>query len=1330
MRPLRFVCLLTILLSAPALVQSIPVPPINQTKRVVSPAGPYHAAQQARTPVASGGGKPTTSLSRVSGSGGGTAAIQRSAAKVKSKQIRADDSIQFDPTTLKASYGSVGLYNLVGLGTWNGQPVSPTNMPDDAQRLLAATINFYVLPGASNVMYMQVTDVLTTTGAYWFGTAFDDVTQTGVQIAFPDPSILSLEVSYSGAYANPGEVLADGTSGTEIDTPLTSTPGFTMDAPLNSTLLIHTVSGAANGFTSLFNITGTTRIRGGGVFQLTFDPTVDLTQLDFSKLQVESEYGLENQFILASNPVPLLNQPLVPTSIAPGSPQFTLTVNGTGFVPASVVNWNGSLRATTFVNNSQLQAVILSSDIAEAGTALVTVKNPSPGGGNSNTEFLLITNPDSSLAFNLSNTTAGNDPVRLVTSDFNGDGILDIATANEIGNTVTVMLGKGDGTFQSAVTYPAGGQPFSIAIGDFNSDGYLDLVVTNLCPGYPTCSGATVSVLLGNGDGTFQSQVQYATGNGPDAVSIGDFNGDGKLDLAITSLTDSSVCIFLGNGDGTFQPYVEYPVGTITPNGVTTGDFNGDGVLDLALTTCCTEPGVIAVLQGNGDGTFQPPAFYDTAIGYLNAIQTADLNGDGKLDLIATGIGAGSESGGVSVLLGNGDGTFQTHVDYLLNTAVDSVAIGDFNGDGIPDLAATHINPAGQVSILLGNGEGTFGAAVNIPTGFDPAGVLAADFNGDGRLDIVTGNRDTTISVLLQSPVVALVPTALSFATQNVGTSGTSQNVTLTNSGSAILKISSIVIIGPNSGDFSQQNNCGSSVIAAATCTITVTFDPTAPGPRSGSVSISDNGLGSPQTIQLSGTGLALATTTTIASLTNPSAFGQYVIFMATVASQGSGTPTGTVTFAYGSTTPCNAVALSGGTATCASSALPVGSDIVTATYSDGSEFSGSSGSVNQTVNQASTTLALTSSFNPSGLDSPVTFTATITPQYGGQAFGAVTFKDGATILGSGTVSGNAASLTTSGLAMGTHSITAVYSGDSNFTGSTSNRLSQVVTRAMTTITLLSSINPSVQGKSVTFTAMVSSLAGTPTGKVEFLNGTTVLAKLTLTSGSAKYSTSKLPPGSDSITAVYEGDSNNNLSTSAPVNQFVIAATTTKLSSSPNPSRYGEAAVFTATVTSSMGSPPDGQTVTFKQGATVLGAGTLSSGTATFSDSTLTVGTKSIEAVYVGDTNFASSTSKTVSQVVSKATSTTTLASSQNPSTYGQPVTFTATVAPQFSGTPSGTVVFKDGTTTLTSVKLSGGTAGYTTSTLTTGTHTITATYNGSTSFSSSSSAPLTQTIQ
>ena len=212
------------------------------------------------------------------------------------------------------------------------------------------------------------------------------------------------------------------------------------------------------------------------------------------------------------------------------------------------------------------------------------------------------------------------------------------------------------------------------------------------------------------------------------------------------------------------------------------------------------------------------------------------------------------------------------------------------------------------------------------------------------------------------------------------------------------------------------------------------------------------------------------------------------------------------------------------------------------------------------------------------------------------------------------------------------------------------------------------------------------------------------------------------------ITVVYLGDSKNSGSTSAAVDQFVLAATTATIVSSPSATVYGQVVALTATITSSIGSPPDGETVTFKQGSNVLGTAPLSGGTATLSTSTLGVGTKQVTAVYAGDANFAASTSKATSQVISKALTTIALTSPQNPAIFGQPITFTATVTPQFSGVPTGTVTFLDGTKVLKTVSLSDGAASLTTSTLTRGVHNITAKYNASTSFTGNSGS-LSQTV-
>ena len=282
-----------------------------------------------------------------------------------------------------------------------------------------------------------------------------------------------------------------------------------------------------------------------------------------------------------------------------------------------------------------------------------------------------------------------------------------------------------------------------------------------------------------------------------------------------------------------------------------------------------------------------------------------------------------------------------------------------------------------------------------------------------------------------------------------------------------------------------------------------------------------------------------------------------------------------------------------------------------------------------------------------------------------------------------------------------------------------------------TTTTLISSVNPSVSGKPVAFTATVSQQSGgsVPTGKVEYLNGATVLATLTLSSGSAKYITSKLPPGTNPITALYLGDSSHSGSTSTPVNQFVLTATATTLASSANPSIYGNAVTFSATVTSAAGAPPTGEPVSFMVGTTVLGTAALSNGTATFPIATLGVGTRAVKAVYGGDATFAPSSSTALQQSVSKAASTTVLVSSLNPSVFGQPVTFTATVAAQFSGTPTGRVTFRNGTTVLGTAALSSGVASYTTTKLGAGTLSITAEYDGNASFTSSTSSPLSQVV-
>jgi hypothetical protein len=319
-----------------------------------------------------------------------------------------------------------------------------------------------------------------------------------------------------------------------------------------------------------------------------------------------------------------------------------------------------------------------------------------------------------------------------------------------------------------------------------------------------------------------------------------------------------------------------------------------------------------------------------------------------------------------------------------------------------------------------------------------------------------------------------------------------------------------------------------------------------------------------------------------------------------------------------------------------------------------------------------------------------------------------VTFKDGATTLGSTAVSSGTATLHTSALAVGAHSITASFSA-----GGVSAPLSQTVNRANTTTTLASSANPSAFGQAVTFTATVSAVApgaGIPTGSVTFKDGTTVLGTVALVSGHASFSTSTLTVANHTIVATYLGSGSFNAS-AAGMHQLVYSKVT--LTGGPNPSVYGQRVTFTANV-----SPvPASGTVTFRDGATILGSAGVSGGTATLSTSALAAGAHSITASFSGG-----GVSAPFTQTVHRAATTTALTGSPNPSVYGQRVTFTATVsavAPG-AGVPTGSVRFQDGATVLGTVALVGGQAGISTSALTVTNHTIYAFYLGSSAFNAS----------
>jgi hypothetical protein len=340
-----------------------------------------------------------------------------------------------------------------------------------------------------------------------------------------------------------------------------------------------------------------------------------------------------------------------------------------------------------------------------------------------------------------------------------------------------------------------------------------------------------------------------------------------------------------------------------------------------------------------------------------------------------------------------------------------------------------------------------------------------------------------------------------------------------------------------------------------------------------------------------------------------------------------------------------------------------------------------------------------------------------------------VSFYDGATNIGSQPLNGSGVATLTALLSGGSHTITASYAGNASFLASTSASVTQTVNKASTSTSVSSSLNPAVAGQTVTFTALVTSSVAGRTGSVTFRDGAATLGTGTLNaSGQATFSTSSLAAGTHAITAEYAGDTNFLGSSSSSLSQSVTqTTTTTTLTSAPNPSTAGQAFTLTATVTSSTGGIPTG-TVTFQEGKTVLGSSALNAaGKAVFIIS-LPVGTHTIKAVYPGTASYTGSSSGNLRQIVSTPSTTTSLTSSPNPSAVGQSVTFTATVTSSASF-PNGTVTFKDGGKSLGSATLSGGQATFSTASLKRGSHSITATYLGSSNFGGSVSPVYTQVV-
>ena len=1076
--------------------------------------------------------------------------------------------------------------------------------------------------------------------------------------------------------------------------------------------------------------------------------------------------------LVAGNLLPVAGQLGLYTAVGDGQPATQAEL----YLPSGIaVDGAGNLYIADSLHNrirmvcaSATSTTIQGTSCAGAGiiSTIAGTGNPSYTGDGGPAASATLSGPgDVALdgAGNLYIADSGNNVIRMITA---ATGII-TTIAGKNGGTVcgssSDAVGDGCPATQAPLNQPEGVTLDAYAnlyIAD--TDNHRIREVNSVTGVIATIAGNGFT--NGNGTGGYNGDGTAATGaelNFPYAVA---FDAAGNMyipDSANQRIREvmsvggvitpaSTISTLAGTGNAGATPCTAAPVAANqadlwSPSGVAV-DAAGNVYIaetqNAAIRKVSAATGLISTLAENGCGSFyaggqfQPVELYGPVGLYLDGM--GDLYVADTLDMVVREIQGNFAALDYTTPIrqGNTSATQDETVENDGNAALDLISMTPATNAAVDSTVANSCSDGESLAV---NADCTIGAV------FAPAATPTLPGNQTETPNIdVTEDAQPSVAAVSSPLDIELIGTAepvnstTTTLASNPDPSGFGQSVTFTVTvvtGAGTGNLAGTVSIADTFGGNTTALASGLALNASGVATFSTSTLPVGLH----SVVASYNGdtmhfvsSSAPALIQT----VLEGTATGLTSTANPSAVGQSVTFTATVSVAGGGgvTPDGTVSFMDGTTILSTQAINAGGVAMYATSTLTAGVHQITAVYNGDAakQIQGSTSPVLDQDVQAPTTATLTSSLNPSNYGNSVTFTATVPPSGSAAPTGTVSFLDGATPIGAGTLKGNpgVATFTTATLNVGTHSITANYAGDSMNGPSSSLPVNQVVEQAATATTLAAAPTQGIAGEpeTITATVKVTSGSGTPTGTVTFTSGTTQLGSAPLSNSGTATITPALAQGSYQIVATYSGDTNNLGSASTPLALTVVqAATQTALTVAPNPALVLAPITFTAQVTGNGGTPTG--SVNFMANGNVIGAGTVNaSGAATFTTSTLAAGTYSITASYTGDANDGSSASSAASLTISLATTATAITVTPDPALVGAAITITAKATGN-GGTPTGGVSFIANGTTLNTATLTGGTASFTTSTLAPGTYTITASYLGDAADSPSTSTSISEGV-